>query len=57
MAAKTTAPKPKRNKPRSGLPAHAASMISMATQSLINMAAVGAVSAAVLLTLLTARHF
>jgi hypothetical protein len=58
MAAKTTAPKPKRNKSKSVVPpAHAASMISMATQNLINMVAVGTVSGAVLLTLLAAMHF
>jgi hypothetical protein len=57
MAAKTT-PKPKPKKSKIGpAPAHAVSMISMATQSLINMVAVGTVSGAVLLTLLAARHF
>lgn len=37
-------------------PANAASMLSLATQNLINMVAVAAVSGAVLFTLLAARH-
>ena len=57
MAAKTP-PKPKHKKSKAGpAPTHAASMVSTATQSLINMVSVGAVSGAVLLTLLAARHF
>jgi hypothetical protein len=38
-------------------PTSAASMISIATHNLINMVAVSAVSGAVLLTLLVAKHF
>jgi hypothetical protein len=39
------------------VPAYAASIVSVAKQNLINMVAVTAVSGAVLLGLLTARHF
>ncbi len=46
----------KSSKPRVALTS-AAAMLSMATQNLINMAAVVAVSGAVLLTLLAARQF
>jgi hypothetical protein len=38
-------------------PAYVAAMLSMATQNVINMVAVVAVTGAVLLTLLAARHF
>ena len=38
-------------------PAYVAAMLSMATQNVINMVAVVAVSGAVLLTLLAARQF
>jgi hypothetical protein len=58
MAAKAPSPKAKRKKPRTGpAPACTPSMLSMATQNLINMVGVCTVSGAVLLTLLTARHF
>ena len=58
MASKT---KPKRKSGRKSKPGQAAiqaaSTLSMATQNLINMVAVSAVSGAVLLGLLAARHF
>jgi hypothetical protein len=58
MRAKSTRQKAKRRKSKtSPPPASAASAILMATQSLINMVAVFAVSGAVLLGLLAARHF
>ena len=38
-------------------PAYAASMVSVAMQNLVHMVAVTAVSGAVLLTLLAAKHF
>jgi len=58
MSAKTTTQKPKRKKSRaSQSPAYAASTISVATQNLINMVAVCAVSGTVLLGLLAVRHF
>ena len=41
----------------SPVPAYAASIVSVAKQNLINMVAVTAVSGAVLLALLAARHF
>ena len=58
MGAKTRPQTAKRKKSRnSPPPAYAASMVSVATQNLINMVAVSAVSGAVLLALLAARHF
>jgi hypothetical protein len=58
MSAKTTTQKPKRKKSKtSPPPAYAASTISVATQNLINMVAVSAVSGTVLLGLLAAKHF
>ena len=57
MAVKTALKQKHKKSKANPAPAHAASMISMATQSLINMVAVGTVSGAVLLTLLAARHF
>jgi hypothetical protein len=58
MRAKTTRQKPKRKKTKTNLtPAYVSSTLSMATQNLINMVAVTAVSGAVLLTLLAAKHF
>jgi hypothetical protein len=58
MTAKTTRQKPKRKKTKTNLtPAHVSSTLSMATQNLINMVAVSAVSGAVLLGLLAAKHF
>jgi hypothetical protein len=58
MGAKTRSKTAKRNKSRnSPPPAYAASMVSMATQNLINMVTVSAVSGAVLLALLAAKHF
>ena len=58
MAAKAKLQKAKRKKSKTGpAPAYAASMISMATQNLINMVAVGTTSGTVLLTLLAAKHF
>ena len=57
-AKKTTPQKAKRGKSKASvLPAPATSMISVATQNLINMVAVFAVSGGVLLGLLAARHF
>jgi hypothetical protein len=58
MSAKTTLRKAKRKKSNTSLPpAYASSAISIATQNLINMVAVLAVSGTVLLGLLAARHF
>jgi hypothetical protein len=58
MVAKTTPRKPKRKKAKSSPPqAYAASTVELATQNLINMVAVTAVSGAVLLALLVAKHF
>jgi hypothetical protein len=62
MAAKTTPQKAKRkntNKKSKTSPplADASSILSMATQNLINMVAVSAASGAVLLGLLAAKHF
>jgi hypothetical protein len=55
---KTTAPKKKRQPSKtSPPPADASSILSTVTQNLINMVAVSAVSGAVLLGLLAARHF
>jgi hypothetical protein len=56
MSAKTTLQKAKRKKSKTGAPP-AASTISMAAQNLINMAIVFAVSGAVLLGFLAAKHF
>jgi len=58
MAGKTTPKRTNGKKSRSSQAAvQAPSMISMATQNLINMIAVTAVSGAVLLGLLAAKHF
>jgi hypothetical protein len=58
MRAKTMPQKPKRKKVKMNLtPAHVSSTLSMATRNLISMVAVTAVSGAVLLGLLTTRHF
>jgi hypothetical protein len=58
MRAKTTPQKAKRRiSNASPVPAYAASIVSVAKQNLINMVTVTAVSGAVLLGLLTARHF
>jgi hypothetical protein len=58
MRAKTTPQKAKRRiSNATPVPAHAASIVSVAKQNLINRVAVAAVSGAVLLGLLTARHF
>ena len=58
MRAKTAPQKVKRKKAKtSPPPAYAASMASTATQNLINMVAVCAVSGTVLLGLLAAKHF
>lgn len=58
MAAKTAAPKQKRKKSKaSPAPAYPSSIIVIAGQNLINMVAIAAVSGAVLLTLLAAKHF
>jgi hypothetical protein len=58
MPAKKTPQTAKRKKSEtSPLPAYATSTITMATQNLINMVAVFAVSGAVLLGLLAAKHF
>jgi hypothetical protein len=58
MRAKTTPQKAKRRiSDARPVPAYAASLVSVAKQNLINMVAVTAVSGAVLLGLLTARHF
>ena len=58
MPAKKTPRKARPRQSKTGpAPAHAASMISMAVQNLINMVVVTAISGAVLLGLLAARHF
>jgi hypothetical protein len=58
MPAKKTTPKKKRQPSKtSPPPADASSILSMATQNLINMVVVSAVSGAVLLGLLAAKHF
>jgi hypothetical protein len=58
MRAKATQQKAKRKKTKTNLTrAYVSSTLSMATQNLINMVAVTAVSGAVLLTLLAAEHF
>jgi hypothetical protein len=58
MRAKKTPPKSKRKPSKiSQTTTRASSMILMATRNLINMVAVGAISGAVLLTLLAAKHF
>jgi hypothetical protein len=58
MAAKTRSQATKRRNAKTNPPAaYAVSMVSMATQSLVNMVAVSAVSGAFLLTILAARHF
>ena len=58
MRAKTRLPRPKRKKAKTNLTlAYVSQTVSMATHNLINMVVVTAVSGAVLLTLLTARHF
>jgi hypothetical protein len=46
-----------RNQKANALPSSAASMLSVATQNLINILAVSAVSGTVLLRLLAAKHF
>ena len=58
MSAKVTPQKAKRKKSKTSLPpTYAASTISMATQNLINMVVIFAVSGTVLLGLLAAKHF
>jgi hypothetical protein len=58
MQSKTLLQKPRRKKVKMNLtPAYVASTRSMATRNLVNMVAVTAVSGAVLLGLLAARHF
>ena len=58
MRAKTMQQKPKRKKVKMILtPVYVSSTLSRATRNLINMVAVTAVSSAVLLGLLAARHF
>jgi hypothetical protein len=58
MRAKTVLQKPKRRRAKAKLTlAYVSSTLSMATQNLINMIAVTAVSGAVLLTLLAAKQF
>jgi hypothetical protein len=58
MPAKKTAPKKKRQPSKtSPPPADASSTLSTVTQNLINMVVVSAVSGAVLLGLIAARHF
>jgi hypothetical protein len=58
MPTTTTPQKSKRKKSKAvPTPAHAASIVSMATNNLINMVAVTAVSGVVLLGLLAAKHF
>ena len=58
MRAKTMQQKLRRKKGKMNLtPAYVSSTLSMATRNLINMVAVTAVSGAVLLGLLAARHF
>ncbi len=50
--------KPKRKKPKSNrMLAYVSQALSMATHNLVNMVAVTAVSGAVLVALLAARHF
>ena len=58
MSAKATPQKAKRKKSKTSLPpAYAASTIAMATQNLINMVVIFAVSGTVLLGLLAVKHF
>jgi hypothetical protein len=58
MRAKTARQKPNRKKAKTNLtPAYVSATVSMARHNLINMVAVTAVSGAVLITLLAARHF
>ena len=58
MSAKTTPQKAKPKKSKtSPQPTYAASTVSMATQNLINMVVVFAVSGTILLGLLAAKHF
>jgi hypothetical protein len=58
MAAKTTPQKAQRKKSKpSPPPVYATSTLSVVTQNLFNMVAVTAVSGAVLLGLLAAKHF
>jgi ABC-type uncharacterized transport system involved in gliding motility auxiliary subunit len=58
MPAKKTPQKARRRKSKTRpASAHAASMVSMAVQNLINMVVVTAISGTVLLGLLAARHF
>jgi hypothetical protein len=58
MRAKTMPQEPKRKKVKMNLtPAHVSSTLSMATRNLISVVAVTAVSGAVLLGFLAARHF
>jgi hypothetical protein len=58
MPAKKTPQKARRRKSKTGpASAHAASMISVAVRNLINMVVIMAISGAVLLGLLAARHF
>ena len=58
MRAKKTLPKSKRKTSKiRPPPTHVSPMILMATRNLINMVAVGATSGAVLLTLVTVKHF
>ena len=57
ISAKTTPQKAKRKKSKTGPPpTYAASTISMATQNVINMLVVFAVSGTILLGLLAAKH-
>jgi hypothetical protein len=57
MSAKTPPQRP-RKKSKTSLPsAYAASTLAVATQNLINMVTVSAVSGTVLLGLLAAKHF
>jgi len=58
MSAKTPPQRPKRKKSKtSSRSAYAASTLAVATQNLINMVTVSAVSGTVLLGLLAAKHF
>jgi hypothetical protein len=57
MRAKTAPQKLKKKTKKNLAPAYAFSTLSMATQNLINMVAVTAVSGAVLLALLAAKNF
>jgi hypothetical protein len=58
MAGKRTPSKAKRKASRSNAPpSQAATMLAVATNNLVNMAAVTTVSGAVLLTLLAIKHF